>query len=100
MKIGKILGFLVAGVVVVALGAIVLGLITSLLHILVPLAILCAIGFVAIKAWSMMSGAPAPKDEPKQLEEKKADAPAEAKRGMSEAEALAEFESHRKKLGP
>jgi len=100
MKIGKILGFLFAGIVVVAVGAVVLGMIASLLHVLVPLAILCAIGFVAIRAYSVLSAAPVPKDEPKKLEEKKPDAQPEPKKGMSEAEALAEFEAHRKKLGP
>ena len=102
MSIPKVLGFLVVGVVVVAVGAVVLGMIASLLHVLIPVAVLCVIGFVAIKAYSLLSGSKTEekKDEPKKLEEKKSDAPAEAAKGMSEAQALAEFEAHRKKLGP
>ena len=103
MSIPKVLGFLVAGVVVVAVGAVVLGMIASLLHVLIPVAVLCAIGFVAIKAYSLLSGSKTEekKDEPKKLEEeKKSEAPAAANKAMSEAQALAEFEEHRKKLGP
>jgi hypothetical protein len=101
VSVAKVLGFLVVGVVVVAVAAVVLGMIASLLHVLIPVAALCVVGFVAVKAYTLINAPSAPKkDEPKKLEEQNAAAPVEAKKGLSEAEALAEFEAHRKKLGP
>ena len=91
----KIVGFIALGVGVLIVGGIVLGMVTAALKMLVPIAILAAIGYVA---WRVMSGSPQPQEKP--LEEKKQQqlsAPqTQEKKGLSPEEAAKRFEELKK----
>lgn len=125
MKLIKVLGFVALGIGVLVLGGIVLGLVTSLLHVLIPLAVLAAIGWVVWKVASS-AGSSRPASEARRQEAKEpaagalpaaktpsatADAGAAAAtpdpgaaakpdeyKPLSDAEAARIFEEHRKKL--
>lgn len=97
MKLVKIFGFVLLGATILAIGAVILGMIGSILHLLIPLAVLAAIGWVAWKLFAQGSTTRVPALPSKSADEKPEIA---AKTGMSEAEALRVFEEHKKNLGP
>lgn len=88
----KLAGFIALGVGVIIVGGIVLGMVATALKLLVPVAVLAAIGYVA---WRVMSAAPAPQEKPDPKQEQIAAAP-EKKKGLSEEEALKRYEEMKK----
>ena len=85
--LAKLAGFAVLGIAVLIVGGIVLGLLATVLKMLVPIAILAAIGWVV---WQVMSGsAPPPAQEEKP---RVAAPPAQEKKGLSEDEYLKSYE--------
>jgi hypothetical protein len=112
MKTLKVIGILALGAGVIVLGGIALGLVASLLHVVVPLAVIFGVGYLAYHLFfAGKEGKPdeEKKDDPERdakkdagkSSERKTDASestAQPKGPMTEAEALRQFEEHRKKL--
>jgi len=100
VKLLKVLGLIALGVGVIAVAGIVLGLVAWVMHIIVPLAVLFAVGWVAYQVF-FSGGSKDAKTEPKKLEEKSAETNAAAapeRKGLSAEEAAKLFDEHRKKL--
>ena len=97
----KIAGFVVLGVVVIGILGLVLGMIGTILKLLIPLAILGGIGFVA---WKVLAGSGAPAAQETQAtkkpdalpEGKSQEAAPQKKAGLSEEEARRVFEQMRR----
>ncbi len=88
----KIVGFVALGIGVLIVGGIVLGMLATALKLLVPIAVLAAIGYVA---WRVMSAEPAkPAQEP---DKKQQIAPPQPeKKALSADEAAKRFEELKK----
>ena len=97
MKWLKVLGFLALGVGVIAVGLFVLGLITSLLHLVVPLAIIAGVGWLVWNVFFAGKSAPKQDDAKKPEAAKQVDAPPERK-ALTTEEAARIFDEHKKNL--
>ena len=97
----KIAGALVVGVVAIAVALFLLGIVAGLVKLLFWVAVLAAVGFVVLKALSLVSGGGAMPAKKPELSDAKTEPSrtltAPEKKGMSEAEAARLFDEARRK---
>ena len=97
----KVLGLFAAGAIVIFASLWIIGMVAAIVKLAFWVAVIAAIGFVVLKAFSMMGGGSQQAAAPPSLSEAKTEesrtlAPGE-KKAMSDAEALRLFEEAKRK---
>ena len=90
----KLLGFVALGVAVLVVGGIVLGMVTAVLKMLVPIAILAAIGYVVFRV--MAGGGAPPQPDADRRAIGPSQEPKQERKGLSDEEAAKRFEELKK----